>query len=148
MISVKFPKLVIFLTEAVCMMIELCASYLFSPYFGTSNIVWTGIIGVILLSASVGNYIGGRFIISNKVNNNTLPLIFMSASVFTFLMVLISGSVCDGMDKSGASLSMASLCSAFLLLAPPSVCMGMVPPIIMSRVTAKNNKKQIRRRRD
>ena len=43
-------EVIIFLVEAVCMILELVASRVLSPYFGNSNIVWTSVIAIILLS--------------------------------------------------------------------------------------------------
>ena len=62
-------EVVIFIINAIYMILELIASRLLSPYFGNSNMVWTSVIGIILLSTSVGNYIGG--IIADKRNNST-----------------------------------------------------------------------------
>ena len=53
-------EIIIFIVDAICMIMELIASRLLSPYFGNSNIVWTSVIGIILLSSSVGNYLGRK----------------------------------------------------------------------------------------
>ncbi len=42
------------------MAVELSASRLLAPYFGTSSIIWTIIIGLIMISLSIGNVLGGR----------------------------------------------------------------------------------------
>ena len=53
-------EIIIFTIDAICMILELIASRLLSPYFGNSNIVWTSVIGIILLSSSIGNYLGRK----------------------------------------------------------------------------------------
>ncbi len=57
-------NLFIYITAFFCgmtiMAVELSASRLLAPYFGTSSIIWTVIIGLIMISLSVGNVIGGR----------------------------------------------------------------------------------------
>lgn len=53
-------EIIIFIIDAICMIMELIASRLLSPYFGNSNVVWTSVIGIILLSSSVGNYFGRK----------------------------------------------------------------------------------------
>lgn len=64
-------NLFIYITAFFCgmtiMAVELSASRLLAPYFGTSSIVWTVIIGLIMISLSVGNVIGGRS--ADKYNN-------------------------------------------------------------------------------
>ena len=60
-------EIVIFILNAIYMILELIASRVLSPYFGSSNLVWTSVIGIILLSTSLGNYLGG--IIADKNGN-------------------------------------------------------------------------------
>ena len=62
--------IIIFFVNAICMILELVASRVLSPYFGSSNLVWTAVIGIILLSSSIGNYYGGIIADKKDVNNN------------------------------------------------------------------------------
>ena len=49
--------------SGMCIMaIELCASRLMAPYFGTSSFVWTNVIGVIMIALSIGYVIGGKLV--------------------------------------------------------------------------------------
>ena len=43
-------EIILFVVEAICMILELVASRILSPYFGSSNLVWTSVIGIILAS--------------------------------------------------------------------------------------------------
>ncbi len=49
-----------FLCGMTVMAVELTCSRLLAPYFSSSSIVWTVIIGLIMISLSIGNIIGGR----------------------------------------------------------------------------------------
>ena len=72
-------KVFILIVEAICMRLELCASRVLSPYFGNSNIVWTSVIGIILLSSSIGNYIGGKIADKKSLRMQNADLSFLDS---------------------------------------------------------------------
>ena len=78
-------EIIIFIINAVSMILELVASRVLSPYFGNSNIVWTSVIGIILLSSSIGNYLGGKIADKENLNNNLKIILVLSA----FLILII-----------------------------------------------------------
>jgi F420-0:gamma-glutamyl ligase-like protein len=42
------------------MAIELSASRILAPYFGTSTFIWTNVIGIIMIALTIGYYAGGK----------------------------------------------------------------------------------------
>ena len=50
----------VFLCGAAVMILEIVGARILAPYLGTSIVVWTGLIGVILASLSIGYAWGGR----------------------------------------------------------------------------------------
>ena len=58
-------KIYLYLTEFFAgmsvMAVELGASRLLAPYFSSSQIVWTIIIGTIMIAMALGNIYGGRY---------------------------------------------------------------------------------------
>ncbi len=60
-ISVSGLAGVAFATGAAVMVVELMAVRLMAPWFGQSQIVWTNVIGVVLLALAAGQWVGGRW---------------------------------------------------------------------------------------
>ena len=51
-------EITVFICGAIGMILELIAARVLSPYVGSSNLIWTTIIGVMLISMSIGYWLG------------------------------------------------------------------------------------------
>jgi len=62
--SMKKNNLILYITSFLSgmtvMAVELSCSKLLAPYFSSSQIVWSVIIGLIMICMSIGNVLGGR----------------------------------------------------------------------------------------
>ena len=124
----KFEFMVL-IVNAIYMILELIASRLLSPYFGNTTIVWTSVIGIILLSSSVGNYIGG--IIADKEKLQKAIKLILLASGFTVLIIpLIESAVLDFMIKNVESIKLGAILSTIILFFIPSMLIGFLSPIV------------------
>lgn len=81
-------EIIIFLVNAVYMILELIASRILSPYFGSSSIVWTSVIGIIMLSSSIGNYIGGIIADKEKLKRNVKYILMISGVSILLIPIL------------------------------------------------------------
>jgi len=126
---------IVFFESAVYMILELVASRILAPYFGSSNIVWTSVIGIILLSSSVGNYIGG--IIADKQDLKKNVQIILGLAATSILAILIMQKPLLELTSLIGSLKIGAIISTILLFFIPSMILGLISPI-MIKLTIKD----------
>ena len=120
-------EIAVFLCGAVVMVIELTGSRLLAPYLGTSLVVWTSLIGIILASLSIGYWWGGRLADQRPEARLLGRIIFLSA-VATAVMALIKTVVLGFLQARSSGLHTAAMSATLLLFAPASILIGMVSP--------------------
>lgn len=125
-------EIIVFIVEAVFMTLELVASRVLSPYFGNTNVVWTSVIGIILLSCSLGNYIGG-IIADKKESEKSLKLILVLASVFIFLIPIIQGFLLEKISLVINGIKLGAVISTICLFFIPSLLLGLINPIVLKK---------------
>ena len=115
------------------MAVELGASRLLSPYFSSSQIVWTIIIGTIMIAMALGNIIGGRLADKNP-NPDRLYIRILIAALWTALIPLVGKYIIVGITLLLASfvnanfLVWASFASCMILFVFPLLLLGTVTP--------------------
>ena len=132
----KKYMIILFIIEMIYMAMELIASRLLSPYFGNTNIIWTSIIGIILLSSSFGNYFGG-LIADKDENDKNLKIILFLISIFILSIALFSKNVFILFSKISNE-KIGALLSTIILFFMPSLLIGMINPIIMKNAINNN----------
>ena len=125
-------EILIFVVEAVCMILELVASRVLSPYFGNSQVVWTSVIAIILFSSSIGNYFGGK-VADNEDRIEKLRLILLSAAILTLIVPFVSTSLIDTVSSVIHNIKIGAIVATACLFLAPSVFLGMIPPIILKQ---------------
>lgn len=119
----------LFVIEAICMVMELCASRVLSPFFGDSNVIWTSIIGIILLSSSIGNTIGGRLADKDDVQKDLCKISLWAAVLILYIPVL-SEIILGLLASVISNIKIGAIIGTVLLFLPSSIAFGMIPPII------------------
>ena len=120
-------EIAVFLCGAVVMVIELTGSRVLAPYLGTSLVVWTSLIGIILASLSIGYWWGGR-LADRRPEARLLGRIILLSAFATAFMVLIKTFVLGFLQARSGGLHLAAMSATLLLFAPPSILIGMVSP--------------------
>lgn len=122
-----------FITGLSVMAIELGASRLMAPYFSSSQIVWTIIIGTIMIAMALGNVIGGRMADKHKTPDRLFIWLF-AAATWTMLIPLFGKFIISGtalvlaLFVTKNYLVVAAFVSAILVFVFPLMVMGMVTP--------------------
>ena len=115
------------------MAVELGASRLMAPYFSSSRIVWTVIIGVIMIAMAVGNVWGGRMADKSKSPDRLYGRIIIAA-VWIALIPFAGRWMIAGISFLLATfvtknfLVWAALAACLVIFAFPCVLLGTVTP--------------------
>ena len=116
--------------------LEIAASRLLAPFFGTSTYIWGALIGLILLYLTVGYYIGGAAA-DRWPRADYLYGVTTAASILVLLIPLVShpillfsASALNPSPGSGYNVPgfVGALVAVILLFAPSVVLLGMVSP--------------------
>lgn len=129
--------IVVFVSGAVVMIIELVGSRILAPYLGLSLYVWTSIIGVILAALSIGYILGGYFADKNP-SYKTLRKILLNAGLVLLSLALLKDIVPAFASYLGPL--PGSLVSSVVLFLPGSILLAMVSPYALKlRLTNLQN---------
>jgi spermidine synthase len=128
----------VFFSGMTVMAVELAASRLFAPFFGTTVFVWSGLIGALLVFLAIGYYVGG--LLSRKgLGRKVLFGITLLASAATAAAPFAARPVMTALTANAGpadSLLPAIIIASAAALAPVLVPLGCVLPLatgILSR---------------
>ncbi len=122
------------------MAVELGASRLLAPYFSSSQIVWTIIIGTIMIAMALGNVYGGR--IADKNSNPNLlyrRIIFAALWIAAipvlgkYFIIFLSGILIVAIDSN--LLIWAAFLSCMVIFVTPLFWLGTVTPCLVKYAT-------------
>ena len=110
---------------------EICASRLLAPYYGSSTAVWANVIGLILVSLSLGYWLGGRWA-DRRPSAPLLATIVLVAAALVAAIPFVARPFLDlsarGLDTLSTGAVIGSFAASLLLFAPPVILLGMVAP--------------------
>ena len=142
-VSSLYIYVLAFFSGMCIMAVELCASRLMAPFFGTSTFVWTNIIGVIMIALSAGYVLGGR-LADRKPRLDVLLKLVLAACAFLLVLPFVAPpfvrwltSMIKTLNSSFSFIFFGSLFAITLLFSPPIVIMGMTSPFLI-RIIARS----------
>lgn len=120
-------EVVVFICGAVVMVIEMVGSRILAPYLGTSIVVWTSLIGIILACLSFGYWWGGKMA-DLRPSYRALSFIILLAAIFVAAIALSKSFILGFLQQHTGSIHLGSTFATLVLFAPPSTLLGMVSP--------------------
>ena len=133
-VSPRNLSAVVVCSGAAALAVEVSASRLLAPFFGSSTIVWANIIGLILLYLSAGYWIGGRYADRHPWPRRLGVLLLIAAVAVAALPfaghALLQATVSVLTSVSAGSV-VASFVGTLLLFAIPVTLLGMVSPFAL-----------------
>ena len=131
-------EIIVFLSGAIGMGLELIAARVLSPYVGSSNIVWTSIIGIILASMSIGYWLGGKEA-DKDANIDKLSNILLLAAIFTGLIPLLETIIVKLLAGMISNLIIAAILCAIIVFSIPSFILAMISPFAVKIKSKEDN---------
>lgn len=129
----------VFFSGMAVMALEISASRLYAPFFGSSIHVWTGLIGSLLFFLAIGNYLGGklsrsgaglqllyRLVIIASIAGAAAPYAARPVMIFFSERAVIGGNMLPGI-----------ICTTIAALALPLILFGCVLPIVTGALTSE-----------
>jgi spermidine synthase len=129
-----------FVTGAAVMTVEMSATRLLAPYFGTSLFVWTNVIGVIMVALALGYMWGGKMADKNPRSELYFFWILITGiwvALIPFAAPFLLPLLSSGLGTLEASLRWGSLIAVSLLVAFPMVLFGINVPFTVRLVAEK-----------
>ncbi len=126
------PSLIVFISNACVMTIELVAGRIIAPYVGVSLFTWTSVIGVILAGMSAGNFIGGK-LADRFASRAALGVLFILAGLAS-LSVLLTAAVFGEQGLSIApNLPLIARMVLYIgiIFFIPSTVLGTISPLVV-----------------
>ena len=120
-------KITVFLCGALGMVLELVAARILSPYVGSSNLIWTTIIGIMLTSMSIGYWLGGKFA-DKRPDINLLSLFILIGAFFTSLIPVLETILIKPLSQLSNQLVFVAIICSTLVFGIPSFILAMVSP--------------------
>ena len=127
-------KLVIFISGAAILALELLASRIMTPYFGVSLYIWAGVLSITLIALAAGYWAGGKLANARAIDNDARLMLFglmpALAAVFIVLACLIYPFAFAPL--AAWSLSAGSFVACLILLAVPLLAASAMNPLLVA----------------
>jgi spermidine synthase len=136
----KYLFFAVFASGMTTLAVELSAARLLGNVFGTSNLVWASIIGLILIYLTAGYFLGGWWA-DRSPSLKTMYLIMAWGAFLIGLVPLVAGPVlrlaADAFDQLQVGVLFGSFTGVLILFSLPVTLLGTISPFAI-RLAMRN----------
>ncbi|MEK7210661.1 MAG: fused MFS/spermidine synthase, partial [Candidatus Binatota bacterium] len=120
-------NIVVFISGAVLMALEIVGSRVLAPYFGNSIFVWGSLISVVLAALSLGYYWGGR--LSERSPSFARLLVLLSIpGVLIFFLPFIYPAINHSIAEADFGSRLNPLLASTIFFLLPGIFLGTISP--------------------
>ena len=121
--------LVVFLSSALLMILEIVAGRIIAPYVGVSLYTWSSVIGVVLGGLSLGNWLGGRWA-DQGAGEREVGITLLCSSASSLAVLLLLTYIAPLIQGAKINLLSASFLYVLGLFFVPSTLLGVITPVL------------------
>jgi len=131
MITQRFIYTVIFFTGAIILIIEILATRILAPFYGTTIYVWAATITVTLFSLALGYFLGGN--IADNLKKNVLNIFTFFSGIFIISIPFIKTHIL--LLSEGLDYRLGIFFSCFIIFSIPLILLGAITPYALKILT-------------
>jgi len=120
-------EIIAFLCGLVVMIFEITGARVLAPLLGTSAVVWSSIIGVILAGLSAGYWFGGK-LADKKADFKQLSMIILISAILIALVGIVHTHVVSFFARGIQNIKISASIISLILFATPAFLLGIVSP--------------------
>jgi hypothetical protein len=122
--------IVVFVSGAVLMALEIVGSRVLAPYFGSSIFVWGSLISVVMTALSIGYYWGG-WMSAREPSYGKLAVLLVIPGITIFFLPFIYPTVNEWIAAMDLGTRMSPLVACSVLFLLPGVFIGTISPYVI-----------------
>ncbi len=127
----KYIYFTVFVSGMTTLAAELSASRLIGNVFGTSNLVWAAIIGLILIYLTLGYYLGGRLADQSPTPRSMYTVLAWGAftlGIVPYVAGPVLSAAATAFDGLQVSVMLGAFIAVLILFSVPITLLGMISP--------------------
>jgi spermidine synthase len=121
---------IVFISGAVLMALEIAGSRVLAPHFGSSIFVWGSLISVVMAALSVGYYWGG-WLSAREPSYGRLLTLLLIPGVFIFFLPFIYPTINEWVAQADFGTRWNPLIACGIYFLPPGIFLGTISPYII-----------------